>query len=142
MEDVRHFSIFASIRCASMIRTTAIFLIVLTLGASVREWAIYGIFRINQDAIAAAFCINQDKPELKCNGHCFLKEKLSADRQDKAPPSPLPKNEQEKNPVFYFGVAQSVLMVFTADQQFWIGQETLKPRFFPDNCFHPPERTV
>lgn len=33
-------------------------------------------FKINQDYIARVLCINRDKPEVQCNGHCVLMQKL------------------------------------------------------------------
>ena len=44
-------------------------------------------FYLNQDEIEAEYCINKDKPELKCKGQCHLKEQLekaSPDQQDAA----------------------------------------------------------
>ncbi|ELR71084.1 hypothetical protein C900_03048 [Fulvivirga imtechensis AK7] len=37
---------------------------------------VYIDFKINQDYIARVLCINRDKPELNCNGHCILMQKL------------------------------------------------------------------
>ncbi|MEP5255173.1 MAG: hypothetical protein ABJQ39_08965 [Winogradskyella arenosi] len=33
-------------------------------------------FKLNQKVIAKQFCVNQDKPELQCNGQCFLHKEL------------------------------------------------------------------
>lgn len=33
-------------------------------------------FRINREEIAELFCVNQDKPELSCNGQCELSRRL------------------------------------------------------------------
>jgi len=50
---------------------TLIFLLVLSQRA-----AIVVHFKLNQEAIAAKFCVNQDKPELHCNGKCYLAKEL------------------------------------------------------------------
>lgn len=43
-------------------------------------------FFIQQDQIAAIFCINQDKPEMKCDGKCELSKRLSeAQEKEKSP---------------------------------------------------------
>ena len=34
-------------------------------------------FYINQTEIADELCENKDKPELNCNGHCYLKKELT-----------------------------------------------------------------
>lgn len=36
----------------------------------------YMDYALNQEFIAEVLCVNQDKPELQCNGKCYLKEKL------------------------------------------------------------------
>lgn len=33
-------------------------------------------FKMNQDKIIAAYCVNKNKPEMHCNGQCHLKEEL------------------------------------------------------------------
>ena len=33
-------------------------------------------FKLNQKAIEQKFCINKDKPELQCQGLCYLKKEL------------------------------------------------------------------
>lgn len=33
-------------------------------------------FKLNQEAIEQKFCINKDKPELECQGQCYLKKEL------------------------------------------------------------------
>nr|WP_246223785.1 hypothetical protein [Fulvivirga kasyanovii] len=33
-------------------------------------------YEVNKDFIAKVLCINRDKPELKCNGKCYLAKKL------------------------------------------------------------------
>ncbi|NER14533.1 hypothetical protein GWK08_13850 [Leptobacterium flavescens] len=38
---------------------------------------------INQDYIAEFLCINQDRPELKCNGKCYMFRQLKAQSEEK-----------------------------------------------------------
>lgn len=39
-------------------------------------------FKINQDYIAKVLCINRDKPAMKCNGKCVLKQRIKADEEE------------------------------------------------------------
>jgi hypothetical protein len=39
--------------------------------ASITAW-----FHLNRTYIASKFCVNKTKPELRCNGKCFLSKKL------------------------------------------------------------------
>lgn len=48
------------------------------------QFTIMGSFYANQAVIAATLCENTDKPQLKCEGKCFLKKQLKkADKQEK-----------------------------------------------------------
>lgn len=46
----------------------------------------YMDYALNQEFIAEVLCVNQDKPELQCNGKCYLKDQLekeaSKEQQD------------------------------------------------------------
>lgn len=37
----------------------------------------YLYFQANIDAIVAQFCINKERPKLKCNGKCYLADQLT-----------------------------------------------------------------
>ncbi len=37
-------------------------------------------FYVNQDTIIAEKCINKDRPELHCNGKCYLKKELNTQK--------------------------------------------------------------
>jgi hypothetical protein len=50
----------------------------------------YLSYVIHQEYIAEFLCVNKDKPELKCNGKCHLKEEIkNQSAEDKKPISPL-----------------------------------------------------
>jgi hypothetical protein len=51
------------------------------LVGSFRDLVIEGSWFINQSAITAEKCENRDKPEIQCNGKCYLKKQL-ANEQD------------------------------------------------------------
>lgn len=38
-------------------------------------------FTINRKYIIENFCINKDKPELKCDGKCFLMQKMNEEKE-------------------------------------------------------------
>lgn len=52
--------LFAVIICAQAVIQTLIMI----------DW------KVNQDFITARYCVNKNKPELKCNGQCQLAKKL------------------------------------------------------------------
>lgn len=52
---------------------------------------------INQDYIAEFLCVNTDKPELACNGKCYLMQKLNASNEEKR--QNLPRIAMEEYPI-------------------------------------------
>jgi uncharacterized protein YneF (UPF0154 family) len=43
-------------------------------------------YQLNKDYIAKVLCINRDKPQMRCNGRCYLAKKIKAqeEREGKA----------------------------------------------------------
>lgn len=71
---------------AGVMRRALIYLLfVATLLPSVSQWGMVAYYHANKDYIARVLCQNRDKPELHCDGKCYLAKKLKAtqDRQDK-----------------------------------------------------------
>lgn len=56
-----------------------------TLLPTVSPWGTLAYYHVNKDYIARVLCENRDKPQLHCDGHCYLAKRLKArqDRQDK-----------------------------------------------------------
>lgn len=52
---------------------------------------------IDQDYIVEFFCVNQDKPELDCNGKCYLMQKLEEQNEKKR--QNLPRISMEEYPI-------------------------------------------
>jgi hypothetical protein len=102
-------------------------------------------FYLNQKSLAKTFCENKDKPEMKCNGKCYLAKKLKQiaqeeqeERQNKLVP-PLKLKDSE----WFSSLANHVFslptIIFHIEEQ--------KPQVLPNqqlaagyisNCFHPP----
>ncbi|RIV24962.1 hypothetical protein DYU11_06485 [Fibrisoma montanum] len=57
-------------------------LLVATLLPTVSQWGTIAYYHANKAYIARVLCENRDRPELHCDGHCFLAKRLKA-RQDK-----------------------------------------------------------
>lgn len=60
-------------------------LVFATLLPTVSQWGTVAYYHANKDYIARVLCENRDKPELHCDGHCYLAKRLKAqqDKQDK-----------------------------------------------------------
>lgn len=57
-------------------RFTCFVLLFILLLAQFSKVFVYAGFELNQQYIAAVLCENKDKPELHCNGKCYLMKKL------------------------------------------------------------------
>jgi len=57
-------------------RFIAFTLLLALVSANLSRFFIYAEFELNQKFIAAKLCENRDKPEMHCNGKCYLMKKL------------------------------------------------------------------
>jgi len=56
-------------------------LLVATLLPTVSQWGTIAYYHANKDYIARVLCENRDRPELHCDGHCFLAKRLKAQQE-------------------------------------------------------------
>ena len=61
------------------------FLLFATLLPTVSQWGIIAHYQLNKAYITRVLCENRDKPQLHCDGQCYLSKQLKArqDKQDK-----------------------------------------------------------
>ena len=57
-------------------RAIALLLLLALMSANLSGLFIFAEFKINQKYIAATLCDNRNKPELQCNGKCYLMKKM------------------------------------------------------------------
>lgn len=50
---------------------------------TVSPWGTIAYFHLNRDYIAKVLCENRQRPELKCNGKCYLARKLKEQEDNK-----------------------------------------------------------
>lgn len=81
----------------------AIVLLTLMFSVSCRELVHFAVFKLNQEYITKVFCINRAKPELKCDGKCYLKKSIDASKEErKSKPASPP---DEKSIVLFYDFA-------------------------------------
>ncbi|WP_316841899.1 hypothetical protein [Pedobacter gandavensis] len=75
-------------------RFTAVILLITLLLAQFSKVFVYAGFELNQQYIASVLCENKDKPEMNCNGKCYLMKKLqqAEDKEKKQERDALKKN--------------------------------------------------
>lgn len=114
----------------------AICCLLLYLVALVHPAAPYLEYALNQAYIAANLCENQDRPEMKCNGHCYLMKKVAAQSQEDGGSEPVLLD------------AEKIPLAFPSDQPNWnsptetetgdLHLPSLLSDKFETDIFHPP----
>ncbi len=102
-------------------------------------------FYLNQKTLAKTFCENKDKPEMKCNGKCYLAKKLKQIAQEEqeehqnklVPPLKLKDNEWfSAMAIISFKIAQ--FTPITKEQKPLILPNQRLSLGYLSTCFHPP----
>jgi hypothetical protein len=77
---------FNSIFVHPMFKNILAYTLILTLfTANCAQLFVYAGFELNQKYIATELCVNRDKPQMHCNGKCYLMRKLKqAEQKEKA----------------------------------------------------------
>ncbi|QNK61176.1 hypothetical protein H7F33_11385 [Pedobacter sp. PAMC26386] len=57
-------------------RFTSILLLLCSVSLNLSGLFVFAGFEMNQGYIAKELCVNKDKPQLHCNGKCYLMKKL------------------------------------------------------------------
>ena len=116
---------------------TAAFLILAVLSANFSRLFVYAGFELNKKYIATSLCINRDKPQLQCNGKCYLTKHL---HQEDEKEKKADKNLQKTAFQDVFIVAQALTIktpVKTIDKK--VSPElSLDFPQRPAVIFHPP----
>lgn len=110
---------------------TAMFLLTMMLLTQFSRVFIYAGFELNQQYIASTLCENRDKPEMHCNGKCYLTNKL---RQAEEKEKRQEREAQKKNAGDTFFVKSNALLVFPA----WF----IRKDFSKERPFDLPESTT
>lgn len=119
--------------------------LVLYLVALIRPLAPLLEYYSNQDFFAKVLCINQDKPELACNGQCILMQKLKkANTETNSPVSeaPMPKVNLKDYPIGFVLFIQSNATSFIVERVTIANpyQDQLSDPMLRE-IFHPPSQS-
>ncbi len=94
-------------------------------------------YLVNQDYIADFLCINKDKPELECNGKCYLKKQLKEASEEKE--KNLPPIAMEEYPIgfidfFIFLSKKTVIKLAQCNSRYYNNYKFS----YLHSVFHPP----
>ncbi|MGS2738469.1 hypothetical protein [Sinomicrobium sp. M5D2P17] len=93
-------------------------------------------YLVNEDYIAEYFCVNKDRPELQCNGQCYLARQLKKQQEDKK--QGIPSIQLKEYPIGFVNILEipvSVLFTTRKKNADYINHYTEEINF---SVFHPP----
>lgn len=113
--------------------------IILYIAAMLRPVMPLANYLINQDYIAEFLCINKDKPELECNGKCYLEKQLKEASEEKE--KNLPAIAMEEYPIgiidfIIFLSEKPIIETSTCDVQYYNNYKFS----YLNQIFHPPNK--
>ena len=92
---------------------------------------------INQDYISEFLCINKEKPELQCEGKCYLMQMLEEQQDGKK--ENLPKIAMEEYPIGFVELYHLRKKVIPKrEHRYDFGYTNLYKLVNSRNIFHPP----
>lgn len=71
------------------------FFITVIFCVAAKDLLVYTQFKLDQDFIAKVLCINKEKPDLQCEGKCFLMQKLQENHDDDSQDFPTLSDERQ-----------------------------------------------
>jgi len=122
-------------------KSVCLLLLLLIIMQSFNKLGIILAFNINQDYIAASLCVNKDKPQLHCNGRCFLAKKLRQAEQNEE--KQRAENQEKANVLFFCKLNRLELtgsIVNSNLQNFNPFYLKFKPSIFTIDIFKPPQQ--
>ena len=94
------------------------------------------VYEINKEEITLSFCENKDKPQLACNGKCFLMKQLSSEKDNDKP-------KILDNRVAYSWIVSSVqqinFMFFGSEDEVFSHYTLLSALYEPSIQYRPPQ---
>lgn len=106
---------------------------------SIPEIVIYTSYRLNQDYITELFCVNKDKPNLKCNGSCHLKKEIKQSKEE-GQNQPLPLIEEGQNNYYYPSSLEfeKIISLVESKQNDFLASQTSYSNIIIGRLFRPP----
>ena len=122
-----------------LLKPISILLLLSLLAVNASSLLVFIGFEANQTYIAKELCENKDKPEMHCNGKCYLMKKLrqAQDKEQKQEHQTQKPQVQEALLVDPLVFRQFVLN----EIKFHIPYSTGMPQNIKNSIFHPPQLT-
>lgn len=93
-------------------------------------------YLVNEDYIAEFLCVNKDKPEMHCNGKCYLAQMLKKQQEERG--KNLPSINLKEYPIGFVDILQLHVLPYTAPKKSLPSMVIKSPRGYQGRIFHPP----
>jgi len=117
-------------------RLVAILLICALFAENISRLLITAAFELNQNYIAEYFCVNKGRPQLHCDGKCYLAKKLKEAEENEK------NSEREPLKVHYHPASLSDTLTLTFAPSVNDSYPSIEVPFIlpsrPTTIFHPP----
>ncbi|RZK81362.1 MAG: hypothetical protein EOO92_04775 [Pedobacter sp.] len=120
-----------------MLKPVSILLLFSLLFANCSNLIVFAGFELNKKFIATTLCVNINKPELQCNGKCYLIQKLKQAQEKEQ------KQEQQSQKPQLQAALVEIPLLFSERSYFevklHIPFSTGMPQSIKNSIFHPPQ---
>ena len=116
----------------------AIFLLLGIVTNCFNQWLLFSSYSLNKSYISTVLCTNLDKPEMHCDGKCFLDIKLKElEQKNKQAQENLKRIVESFAPVNVNLISPVFEISIKSEPTFYLQQ---KPIGSVVNIFHPPKQ--
>lgn len=118
-------------------RTLSYILILLILSSGFTRFYFYVGYELNKNYIATVLCENINKPELKCDGKCYLSKKIKqAEKEDQKSEQTASKTMLSQNFIFtnfhFKSYLRQIATIYPAGINIYLSK-------ISKSVFHPPQ---
>lgn len=99
---------------------------------------IIGTFYANREYITTHFCVNKDKPQMKCGGRCYLHKELKENDKKNGNALMHPEKFQEFVFIIPSKLNFSVSTPLTSKKAYTLMRTSQYSYSFVPDCFRPP----
>lgn len=123
------------------VRIAALMVSLLVLGVALRMPIAYAFYFADQEGFIERLCENKDKPEMQCDGKCYLSKVLKqTSKEEPDQPAPLP--EWKETLLYFSPIPILKIHRFTRGEPARFHYRNSYSYTVAANVFHPPQRQV
>lgn len=99
-------------------------------------------YKVSNGSFTEVFCVNQDRPQLHCNGQCKIGKLLKQQREEEQKQIPVPSKDEEQRVAYDLpsDVSDLTLRAQPGDSNDFPDPSTFKDLLPARAFFHPPKQ--